>query len=212
MGLHSIVCLALSSWRTGHLMLPLTEPQVSVQKRLTWNMASLTFGVEDPFQIISIRRKQGYSPWSLSTESGVQILHGPHQVQTALDVLEQASMIETLANKTALLLDLLAWVANFPFNHLPLLQEDLDFRVGPWAKGRACRDGGARWIYQRSHTRTCHLYSGIFPAHWTDKNGYFLLSSLWEHLQESPGSRVYQALNTKRYTHWEFISVFSFRK
>lgn len=212
MGLHSIVCSALSSWRTGHLMLPLTEPQVSVLKRLTWNMASLTFGVEDPFQIISIRRKQGYSPWSLSTESGVQILQGPHQVQTALDVLEQASMIETLANKTALLLDLLAWVAKFPFNHLPLLQEDLDFRVGPWAKGRACRDRGARWIYQRSHTRTCHLYSGIFPAHWTDKNGYFLLSRLWEHLQESPGSRVYQALNTKRYTHWEFISVFSFRK
>lgn len=169
MGLHSIVCSALSSWRTGHLMLPLTEPQVSVLKRLTWNMASLTFGVEDPFQIISIRRKQGYSPWSLSTESGVQILHGPHQVQTALDVLEQASMIETLANKTALLLDLLAWVAKFPFNHLPLLQEDLDFRVGPWAKGRACRDGGARWIYQRSHTRTCHLYSGILPEHWTDK-------------------------------------------
>jgi hypothetical protein len=52
---------------------------------------------------------------------------------------------------------------------LPLLQEDLDFRVGPWAKGRACRDGGAWWVYQRSYTRPCHLYSGILPEHWTDK-------------------------------------------
>lgn len=98
----------------------------------------------------------------------MQILQGPHQVQTALDVLEQASMIETLANKTALLLDLLAWVANFPFNHLPLLQEDLDFRVGPWAKGRAWRDGttnaegrciGSWWLTVPIKPKTWHIAS-----------------------------------------------------
>lgn len=125
-----------------------------MQKRLTCNSASLTFGVQDPLQIVCIRRKQGYNPWSLSTESRVQILQGPHQVQTALVVLEQAPLIETLANKTALLLDLLAWVANCPFNHFPLLQEDLDFRVSPWANEWSCRDGGARWVlYRRSHTQ-----------------------------------------------------------
>jgi hypothetical protein len=73
----------------------------------------------------------------------VQILQSPHQVQTYLDVLDQDPLIETLPNKTALL-DLLAWVANCPFNHFPLLQVDLDFRVSPWTKGRTCRDGGAR--------------------------------------------------------------------
>lgn len=74
----------------------------------------------------------------------MQILQGPHQVRTALVVLDQAPLIETLANKAALHLDLLTWVANCPFNPFPLLQEELDFTVSPWAKGRTCRDRGAR--------------------------------------------------------------------
>lgn len=40
-------------------------------------------------------------------------------------------MIEALAKKLGLLVDLPAWLAHFLFDYFPLLQEDPDFRVGP---------------------------------------------------------------------------------
>lgn len=113
-----------------------------MQKRLTWDRASLTFVAQDPVEALCIRRKQGYRPWALITESPVQILQAQHQVQTAVPALVQAHLMETLENSTGLLLDLLTWVAEVLFNHFPLLQEDSDFKVCPRARGRTCRDRG----------------------------------------------------------------------
>lgn len=110
-----------------------TVPEVSMQKRLTWNIASLTFGTQDPVQGLGIGRKQGFRLWSLVNESLMQVLQAPHQAQTTFPSLLQAHLIETLANKTGLPLDLLAWMADFLFNHFPLLQEAPDFKVSPWA-------------------------------------------------------------------------------
>ena len=117
-----------------------TVPKESMQKRLTWDRASLTFVAQDPVESFCIRRKQGDGPWSLVTESPVQILQAQHQVQTAFEGLAQAHLMETLENCAGRLLHLLAWVAEF--NCFPLLQEDPDFKVCPRARGRTCRDRG----------------------------------------------------------------------
>lgn len=122
----------------------LTVPKVSMQERLTLDMAVLPSGAQDPVQGLCIRRKQGHDPWSLITESCVQVLQGPHQVQTAFPALLQAHLIEALADSTVLLLHLLAWVVDFLFHHFPLLQEDPDFKVSPGATGRNYRDREAR--------------------------------------------------------------------
>lgn len=144
MGTSYLVCSALCSLRPGRLAPLVTLPKESVQKRLTWDGASLTFVAQDPVEALCIRRKQGYSPWALMTESPVQVLQAQHQVQTAVPALVQAHLMETLENSAGLLLDLLAWVAEVLFNHFPLLQEDPDFKVCPRARGRTCRDRGTR--------------------------------------------------------------------
>lgn len=105
-------------------------------------MAALPFVAQDPVQGVCIRRKQGHDPWSLITQSRVQILQGQHQVQTTIPALLQTHLIESLANSTVLLLDLFAWVADCLFHHFPLLQEDPHFKVSPRATGRTYRDRG----------------------------------------------------------------------
>lgn len=126
---------------------------MSMQERLTWDMAALPFGAQDPVQGLCIRREQGHDPRSLITESRVQILQGPHQVQTAFPALLQAHLMETLPDSTVLLLHLLAWVADLLFHHLPLLQEDPDFQVSPGATGRnyGDREGTGEYTRGRAH-------------------------------------------------------------
>lgn len=144
----------------------------------------------------------------------MQILQGPHQVQTALFVLEQAPLIETLANKTALLLDLLTWVANCPFHHFPLLQEDLDFRVSPWAKERSCRDRGARWVvYRGSHTHGPVILSRGSSLHSElTKMVSFCYQDLRNTCRRAQHPASTRLLIQRGKIPGEFLSVFSFRK
>jgi hypothetical protein len=58
-------------------MLLSREPENGTQNRLTWDMASLGAGAQDLVQGLGIRRKQGFNPWSLITESLVQIMQLP---------------------------------------------------------------------------------------------------------------------------------------
>lgn len=58
-------------------MLLSREPEKGIQNRLTWEPAFLGTGAQDLVQGLCIRRKQGFNPWSLITESPVQILQVP---------------------------------------------------------------------------------------------------------------------------------------
>lgn len=101
-------------------------------------MASLGSLAQDLEQVPCIRRKQGIGLLTLITKGFVQVLHLQHQVKAAVPALPQTSLIEAPTKKPDLLLDLLAWMPNFIFNNLPLLQEDPDFMFRPWAIRRTC--------------------------------------------------------------------------
>lgn len=91
----------------------------------------------------------------------MQVLHVQHQLKTAIPALPQTPLIEALAKRLGLLLDLLAWVPDFILNHFPLLQEDPDFTLSPWAIGRTCKDqtDGMR-LYIKGHAHE-HVNSSL---------------------------------------------------
>ena len=99
---------------------------MSLQKGLSWEVAFLGSGAQDPAQGLCIRRKQGVSPGSLVTQTPVKALQSQQQVETVLPGLPQAPLVESLAEKPGLFVDLLAWVADFLFNSFPLQQEEPD--------------------------------------------------------------------------------------
>ena len=158
MGLASILCstrLELNTHRPADSTrkgIPWTIP-----KRLTWERAALGSVAQDPVQGLSIRRKQGFDPWSLHTQCPVQILKAKKQVETALPCLLQAPLIESLAQSPALLIYLPAWVAHFLFYYFPLLQEHPDVSVGPSALGRTCKDRGRGSVLRTSCMCTAAL-------------------------------------------------------
>ena len=134
--------------------------QVSLQKGLTWEVAFLLSVAQDPVQGLCIRRKQGVSPWSLVTQTPVQVLQSQQQVETVLPRLSQAPLVESLAEKPGLFVDLLAWVTDFLFNYFPLQQEDPDLRVRPRAIGTFCyrkRDGDGS-------VDSMHMHIWTFPG------------------------------------------------
>ena len=118
-------------------------------------MASLGPVAQDLVQVPCIRGKQGVRPCPLVTESFIQVLHLQHQVKAALPALPQTPLREAPAKGLGLLEHFLAWLPHFIFHHFPLLQEDPDFRLNPWAIRRTCkgqRDGMK--ISKVTHTTT----------------------------------------------------------
>ena len=104
-----------------------------IQKRLTWGVA------QDPVQGLGIMRKQGLSFCSPMTECPVKSLQGIQQDDTTFPaLLYTPPLIESLANRPALLQDLPAWVSHSLFNSFPHIQEDPHIRVSPWETGRTC--------------------------------------------------------------------------
>lgn len=99
---------------------------MSLQKGLTWEVAFLGSGAQDPVQGLCIRRKQGIGPGSLGTQTPVKVLQSQQQVETVLPGLPQAPLVESLAEKPGLFVDLPAWLADFLFNFFPLQQEEPD--------------------------------------------------------------------------------------
>lgn len=133
--------------------------QVSLQKGLTWEVAFLGSGAQDPVQGLCIRRKQGFNPWSLITQNPVQVLQSQQQVETLLPRLPQTPLVESLAEKPGLFVDLPAWVADFPFNYFPLQQEDPDLSIRPQAMGTICNrqrngDGSMDSMHMHMHIWT----------------------------------------------------------
>lgn len=96
-------------------------------------MACLRPVAQDLVQVPCIRRKQGVRPWLLTTESFMQVLHLQHEMKAAFPALPQTPLREAHAKELGLLEHFLAWVPHFMFHHFPLLQEDPDFRLKPWA-------------------------------------------------------------------------------
>ena len=90
----------------------------------------------------------------------MQVLQTQHQVETTLPGRAQAQLVESLAEKTGLFIDLLAWVTDLLFNYFPLQQEDPDLRIRPRAMERICnrqRDGDGS-------VDSMHMHIGTFPG------------------------------------------------
>ena len=133
------------------------------------------------------------------TECPVKSLQGIQQDDTTFPaLLYTPPLIESLANRPALLQDLPAWVSHSLFNYYPLLQEDPDFRVSPWETGRTCN--GRRDVMSAFDALNVNISTFLrtHSAHWEKQHVAHSVLKRLETLAHKPKLTSYLLLIPRR--------------